>query len=67
MDPVQYTGKGNAPQDDPSSGDRRGGKRPSGAATRILIWGTVLVVLVLGLVMYFRYERAVVPLFGGGR
>jgi len=67
MEPVQYTGKANTPQGDPSSGDRPTAKRGGGNAMRIMIWGAVLVILVAGLVMYFRYERAVVPLFGGGR
>jgi hypothetical protein len=34
---------------------------------RVVVWGAVLAVLVAGLVMYFRYERAVVPLFGRGQ
>jgi hypothetical protein len=41
-------------------------KSMSGKA-RVVLWGLVAVALVSGLVLYFRYERAVVPLFGGGR
>ena len=41
--------------------------RPGGDTMRVVLWGAVLAALVTGLVMYFRYERAVVPLFGRGR
>jgi hypothetical protein len=63
------------PSSDPAAAVRsaaRGGadgtpdQSPSGKA-RVVLWGLVAVALVAGLVLYFRYERAVVPLFGGGR
>ena len=41
--------------------------RRGGETMRVVVWGAVLAVLVAGLVMYFRYERAVVPLFGRGQ
>ena len=34
---------------------------------RVVTWGAVLVILLAGLALYFRYERAIVPLFGRGR
>ncbi len=46
---------------------RRRAVRPGGDMMRVVVWGTVLAALVAGLVMYFRYEQAVVPLFGRGR
>jgi hypothetical protein len=41
--------------------------RPGSNFVRLVGWGAVLAVLAAGLVMYFRYERAIVPLFGRGR
>jgi hypothetical protein len=49
------------------TGARRAGSHGGAEFLRIVIWVAVLVGLVGGLVMYFRYERAVVPLIGGGR
>ncbi len=46
---------------------RRGATRRGGDTVRVVMWGAVLAALVAGLVMYFRYEKAVVPLFGRGR
>ncbi len=46
---------------------RRASTRRGGDMMRVVVWGAVLAALVAGLVMYFRYERAVVPLFGRGR
>jgi len=41
--------------------------RSSGDRVRIAIWLGALAVLVAGVIMYFRFERTVVPLVGGGR
>jgi hypothetical protein len=41
--------------------------RPGGNFVRLVSWGAVIAVLVAGLVMYFRYERSITPLFGQGR
>jgi hypothetical protein len=46
---------------------RRPAVRTGGNFVRLVGWGAVLAILAAGLVMYFRYERAVVPLFGRGR
>jgi hypothetical protein len=46
---------------------RRPTPRSGGNLVRVVTWGAVLAILAAGLVMYFRYERAVVPLFGRGR
>ena len=50
-----------------TAGVRRRTPRRGGDTVRVVMWGTVLAALVAGLVLYFRYERAVVPLFGRGR
>ena len=41
--------------------------RSGGDMMRVVTWGAVLVILLAGLALYFRYERAIVPLFGRGR
>jgi len=43
----------------------RGGH--GGDMMRFALWGSVFAILVAGLVLYFRYERAILPLFGRGR
>ena len=67
MDPAQYTGKSGTSQGDPSAGRRRDPNRPRGNTVRLMIWGAVLVALIAGLVLYFRYEREVAALLGGPR
>jgi hypothetical protein len=48
-------------------GGRRAANESHGSVMRAVLWVAVLAALVVGLVMYFQYERAVVPLIGGGR
>lgn len=82
MEPGQYTGKSNATQDGPATSgatDDKSGSTPTlpvGGAPRpdesvgiprVVLWGAVAVALAVGVALYFRYERAITPLFGGGR
>jgi hypothetical protein len=45
------------------SGEAGRGRRES---ARIAIWVILAIAICAGIVLYFRYERSVVPLFGGG-
>ena len=59
------------PRSAPGGGPRRTTGRgmvpKRSVAGRILLWGTVAVVIVAGLLLYFRYEPSVVPLLRGRR
>ncbi len=82
MEPREYTGKTDATQGTaagaPPDGAAAGGPlgraprsdapsdAPRGGVPRVVLWAAVAVALVAGLVLYFRYEGAVSPLFGGG-
>jgi hypothetical protein len=66
MSPGQYIGGPNERQD-----RAPGEPRPSGKANRMsavplaLLWVGLGAALVAGVVLYFLYERGIVPLFGG--
>ena len=66
MIPGQYTGGPGDRQDRPSGGPEPS-DRPSRLAgvPRALLWVGIAAALVAGVVLYFLYERGIVPLFGG--
>ncbi len=66
MIPRQYTG-GPADQQEQPPGDPQPSDRVSrlAALPRALLWFGIATALVAGVVLYFLYERGVVPLFGG--
>jgi hypothetical protein len=61
----QYTGKPDAPQGPAPEGARadKGGRLRG--LQRASLWLVIAALLVIGLVLYFRYESGIVPLFGG--
>jgi hypothetical protein len=64
---ASVTSPASASVESSSTAARRPRIRAGGNLMRLVAWGVVLAVLAAGLVMYFHYERAVVPLFGRGR
>lgn len=55
---------GAAPARSSDAATRRPTIRAGGNFMRLVTWGAVLAILAAGLVMYFRYERTITPLFG---
>lgn len=71
MEPGQDTGKSDATQRGPEDRGPPHVQRPApdaerSSASRALVWGVVAAAVVVGLALYFAFERNIAPLFGGG-
>ena len=66
MNQGQYTGKPDGPQGSAPDGERleKSGRSLRGVQ-RATLWLAIAVLLIVGLVLYFRFESGIVPLFGG--
>jgi hypothetical protein len=66
MNQSQYTGKPEGPQGSGPESERveKNGRGLRGVQ-RATLWLAIAVLLIVGLVLYFRFESGIVPLFGG--